>query len=76
MITELKTLLITCDGCGQSQQIVSSKIQYPLFWGAVSRLEHVETRMENEKEALCPNCVSFVKYSKKYAEATLHIITK
>jgi len=76
MITELKTLLIVCDGCRQSQQIVSPNIQYPPFWGIVSRSENLETRMENEKEALCPNCVSFVKYSKKYAESTLHIISK
>ena len=76
MITELKTLLVTCDECGQSQQIVTSKMQYPPFWGTVTRSDYINTRMENEKEALCPNCVSFVKYSKKYAESTLHIITK
>jgi hypothetical protein len=76
MITELKTLLITCDDCGQSQQMVSPKIQYPPFWGTVNRLEHVDTRMEGEKVALCPNCVSFMQYGGKYDQSTLCIISK
>lgn len=76
MITELKTLLVTCDDCGYSQQFVSPKVQYPPFWGTVIRSEYVDTRMENEKEALCPNCVDFVQHGGKYAKSTLKVVTK
>ena len=73
MLLELRTFLAICDNCGLNREFVASKMKYPPLWATATRLEHVGTRMENEKEALCPNCVVATEHGKKYSRPTLYI---
>jgi len=76
MLSELKTLVATCDNCGHNQQFVSIKMQYPPLWGKTIRSEHVGTRMESSMCFLCPNCVALVEMGRmKYSKETLHIFS-
>lgn len=74
MLQELKTILATCDNCGYEQEYTSFKKEYPSYWGKATRKEYVGTRMEEEKDALCPDCTSAVQNGfKKYAKSTLYL---
>lgn len=75
MLQELKTLVATCDCCGYEQQYVSLKKEYPQEWGRATRSQYVSTRLENEKDNLCPHCVfrTNIEDWDKYAKSTLEI---
>lgn len=74
MLQELKTLIAICDNCGYEQEFQSTKHDYPIGWGKATRTEYVATRMENEKDALCPNCCYSIENGfKKYARPTLYL---
>ena len=74
MLQELKTLVATCDNCGYIQEYQSVRATLPADWGKAARSENLETRMEEEKDDLCPHCVHSVQNGfKKYARPTLYL---
>jgi len=74
MLEELRTFLATCDNCGYSQKFTCDKEQYPPLWGKAIQQQHIGSRMEELRDALCPDCIINIVSGRnaKYAKSTVH----